>query len=297
MTGFFWGILVGLCLTYWVGYKRKQESLSFMHFGNRTKDIIYIFETKPTYRFRYISPSLDDYLGEGTVAKSYEDAQECFRRIHPDDFMRLHEKVTGQLNYEEPVLQRWRTNEDTYVWFEEYTTPIYKAGEIVAVQGVIRSIETTVQEHERLTHESRHDVLTGVWNRRAFEEALVSVNRERVALFIIDVNDLKQVNDRAGHSAGDDLLKRVACCLQQMTTSVYRIGGDEFAILLESIEYETALQLQETITCQCADMTASVAVGLAWESSPLSLEAMWDAADQEMYQTKRQMKQTSPSGR
>lgn len=95
MTGFFWGILVGLCLTYWVGYKQKQEFLSFMHFGNRTKDIIYIFETKPTYRFRYISPSLDDYLGEGTVAKSYEDAQECFRRIHPDDFMRSYSRQSS----------------------------------------------------------------------------------------------------------------------------------------------------------------------------------------------------------
>ncbi len=164
------------------------------------------------------------------------------------------------------------------------------------MQGVIRSIETTVQEQERLTHESRHDVLTGVWNRRAFEEALVSVNRERVALFIIDVNDLKQVNDRAGHSAGDDLLKRVACCLQQMTTSVYRIGGDEFAILLESIEYETALQLQETITCHCAD-TKLRSLSDWHGNCPAIVRGDVDAADHEMYQTKRQMKQTSPSGR
>lgn len=76
MTLFFWGILVGFLIALWL-YKRPQPhapSLSFMHFGNQTKDVIYIFETKPTWRFRYISPSLDLYLGEGTIMRSYSDA-------------------------------------------------------------------------------------------------------------------------------------------------------------------------------------------------------------------------------
>ncbi|MET2869169.1 sensor domain-containing diguanylate cyclase [Exiguobacterium profundum] len=293
MTLFFWGVLVGFLIALWLS-KRPQphaQSLSFMHFGNQTKDVIYIFETKPTWRFRYISPSLDLYLGEGTVMRSYSDAQDCFRRIHPDDRRLLLDKVAGRVNYEEAILQRWRTNDGTYVWFEEYTTPIYQNDEIVAVQGVIRNIEAAMTERERLMYESRHDSLTGVFNRRAFEDTIAQArNACDVGIIVLDVNDLKVVNDEEGHSAGDCLLKRVGTILQDIESSVYRLGGDEFVLFLEMMPKDACERMVRQIEAACLQEGISVAIGLAWASCPETIEALWQRADDVMYERKRQQK-------
>lgn len=293
MTLFFLGILVGCLIALWL-HKRQRphpQTLSFMHFGNQTKDVIYIFETKPAWRFRYISPSLDLYLGEGTVMRSYSDAQECFRRIHPDDRRLLLDKVLGRVDYEEAILQRWRTNEGAYVWFEEYTTPIYQNGEIVAVQGVIRNIEAAMTERERLLYESRHDSLTGVFNRRAFEETIGQAEGMRnIGIIVLDVNDLKVVNDEEGHSAGDGLLKRVGNLLQTIESSVYRIGGDEFVLFLQMMSEEACEKMVHEIEARCREEEISVAIGLAWASHPESIEVLWQEADDAMYEQKQQQK-------
>jgi len=228
MEQFWSGLLVGLILVL-VAQKtlqsRKEVDGAFAHFGNHVKDVIYIFEVKPTFRFRYISPSLDLYLGEGVVAKNYENPDDCFRRIHPDDYQLLMNKVLGKMSYDEAISQRWRTNDGRYLRLEEYTTPIYKNGEIVAVQGIIRNVEAAVMKREELEYESRHDELTGVLNRRAFNEALDCLSRKAVGLIVIDLNDLKKINDSQGHSAGDLLLQKVGFLLQELNTGVYRMGG------------------------------------------------------------------------
>ncbi|MDH4274543.1 MAG: diguanylate cyclase, partial [Gammaproteobacteria bacterium] len=92
-----------------------------------------------------------------------------------------------------------------------------------------------------LTYQARHDALTGLLNRTAFEmvlnDAIVASKNEHVkhALLFIDLDHFKRVNDSAGHIAGDELLKRVAAELRvhtRIADRLARIGGDEFAILL-----------------------------------------------------------------
>jgi len=223
--------------------------------------------------------------------RSYSDAQECFRRIHPDDRRLLLDKVAGCVNYEEAILQRWRTNDGAYVWFEEYTTPIYENGEIVAVQGVIRNIEAAMTERERLMYESRHDSLTCVFNRRAFEETIAQAeNVCNVGIIVLDVNDLKVVNDEEGHSAGDHLLKRVGTILQDIESSVYRLGGDEFVLFLEMMPEDACERMVRQIEAACEQESISVAIGLAWASRPETIEALWQRADDAMYERKRQQK-------
>ena len=96
---------------------------------------------------------------------------------------------------------------------------------------------------EELEHMARHDVLTGLPNRRAFQErldhALSRAQRsgERFALFFIDVDNFKSINDRWGHDGGDALLKIVALRLVATTRKVdaiARMGGDEFVVLLDN---------------------------------------------------------------
>ncbi len=124
------------------------------------KDIFYVFEVQPEYRFRYISPSLDDHMGKGVAAASYMDPDECFARIHPEDIEVLMSKISGDCDYDQPFRQRWRTNDGTYIWFEEYATPIRENGQIVAIQGVIRNIDEQLKSQQALLDQYRIDALT-----------------------------------------------------------------------------------------------------------------------------------------
>ena len=112
------------------------------------------------------------------------------------------------------------------------------------MQNEIRQqLEDLQQNREELEHMARHDVLTGLPNRRAFQErldqALSRAQRsgERFALFFIDVDNFKSINDRWGHDGGDALLRIVALRLVATTRKVdaiARMGGDEFVVLLDN---------------------------------------------------------------
>jgi diguanylate cyclase (GGDEF)-like protein len=103
------------------------------------------------------------------------------------------------------------------------------------------------------------DALTGVKNRHSYLEAEKKINRliaeknqPPFALAILDVNDLKKINDTAGHQAGDDCLRQ-ACriiCKTFKHSPVFRIGGDEFAVLSQGEDYERIGELTALIEAQ-----------------------------------------------
>ncbi|WP_028101467.1 diguanylate cyclase domain-containing protein [Pseudoduganella violaceinigra] len=98
--------------------------------------------------------------------------------------------------------------------------------------------------HADLAHAARYDELTGLPNRRLFQDRILSAiarcrrGQSRGALLFIDLDDFKQVNDECGHVAGDQLLqaiaRRITSCVREADT-VARIGGDEFVALLENV--------------------------------------------------------------
>jgi diguanylate cyclase (GGDEF)-like protein/PAS domain S-box-containing protein len=99
---------------------------------------------------------------------------------------------------------------------------------------------------QRLWHLSTHDALTGLYNRTYFEEELARLEHSGttpVSIAVVDVDGLKSVNDRDGHAAGDELLKRTAVVLKSAARAedvVSRIGGDEFAIILAGVHATAA---------------------------------------------------------
>jgi diguanylate cyclase (GGDEF)-like protein len=146
----------------------------------------------------------------------------------------------------------------------------------------------------------RHDALTKLSNRAYYEEELARLGRRGhypIGILVADLNGLKRVNDELGHAAGDDLLRRAGEVLRKAageSACVARIGGDEFALLLQECD-EAALRellarlqaLLELNNQFYAGKRLSFALGTATCHDPLRLLACVQHADEEMYVAKR----------
>jgi diguanylate cyclase (GGDEF)-like protein len=147
------------------------------------------------------------------------------------------------------------------------------------------------------------DHLTGLANRRRFERQLERevARTERYGhpfcLLLVDLDNLKQVNDSAGHDAGDEALRRVGGAIQSGTRGIdtgARIGGDEFAVILPETPFERGLEVAERLRTAVAAMELegagrlSVSLGLAeLPGSARDRAALREAADAALYEAKR----------
>lgn len=140
------------------------------------------------------------------------------------------------------------------------------------------------------------DYLTNIYNRNALERDLLK-KQENACYFLADLNGLKLVNDTIGHSAGDKMLQEFARLLADAVGEngrAYRQGGDEFAVLCDKDPQVFMKELEK----RCVDYNKSSAVPISYAIgySRLENEDFRDAADQMMYEDKRQKKQAG-SGR
>jgi diguanylate cyclase (GGDEF)-like protein len=174
--------------------------------------------------------------------------------------------------------------------------------ERAVVQGALERAEKTEAELRFLAD---HDPLTGLLNRRRFRAELdqyVSFTARyggRGAVMVIDIDGLKEVNDRFGHQAGDTLIRRVSEILRERvraTDLVARLSGDEFAVLMPQTDTAGALQLGEDLRSQVAeglplnaevgDASISVGITMFGGQGGIAAESVLVAADQAMYQAK-----------
>jgi diguanylate cyclase (GGDEF)-like protein len=153
------------------------------------------------------------------------------------------------------------------------------------------------QVHYKVLSEIDH--LTGAGNRLAFEkhlECIGSQGRFPVCLIVVDVDGLKLINDRLGHQAGDALLRRVTSLLQRSVREndgIYRVGGDEFAVIIPGTIYSVAQPLMERINMQAALMREKAGLppifishGLAEARDQESFASLFKRADAAMYSNK-----------
>lgn len=147
----------------------------------------------------------------------------------------------------------------------------------------------------RLERASRTDALTGVGNRRAFDEtlsaALSAAARQghQVTVVAVDLDGLKRINDTEGHAAGDaallDIVRAFYSALRDEDT-VFRVGGDEFVILLPFTSVDTAALLMERIRASGAPSFTWGAAGFPTDGA--DARALVEAADQELLDRRRQ---------
>ncbi|MGD7023548.1 sensor domain-containing diguanylate cyclase [Rossellomorea vietnamensis] len=272
----------------------------------RSKDIIYYCETRPALRFRYLSPSIDSILGSGIQVRSMVNAQTSIELLHPDDRELLDRKLSGKLDYSQPIIQRWKDDEGNYKYFEEFATPIFKNGEMTAIQGVIRNIDEKMRLQEELIYKAHHDGLSGLYNRLYFENQSTELDEEEnipVALLLCDLDELKYYNDTHGHRTGDELIKETSKILRTLQSEeilIARIGGDEFAILIKNTDRHSPEEVRKTIQQKIANynrysktIKIMLSVGVASSSTSLGkMNELYTSADQNMYEEKRRKKKS-----
>lgn len=169
------------------------------------------------------------------------------------------------------------------------------------LQGELREVEQ-IRQRERFKEEALSDSLTGLFNRRAWDE-LISLEEERckryghpTAILMIDLNNLKTINDSLGHNAGDELIQKTATTLKGCVRSndiVARLGGDEFAILSIENNQVNAKNLVDRVIQAFAEANISVAIGLAMRNPLSGLLSALQEADEKMYEHKKFLKSKS----
>lgn len=288
----------------------EQEDVMF-HLVESSKDIVYRYEVKPQMRHSYISPSADFILGEGVVKEIYRNPNAPLEMVHPDDYEIMYNKLHGKVDYSKPLIQRMRYLDGKYKWFEEYATPIFEHGELVAIHGIIRNIDEKVRLRQNLEHQLIHDALSEVHNRFYFEQKMEEFDTktdEAIAIILCDLDELKQVNDKYGHKQGDDLIKEAGKLLNTFSSpyiTVSRIGGDEFVLLIKGMNKGEIEALYKSMSIELSgnghnekDVTVKMSIGYAFVPSSLGkMTALFTEADDNMYQNKMQKKKnTVPYG-
>lgn len=172
--------------------------------------------------------------------------------------------------------------------------------------GKLREMtESLSVRSQNLEHAALTDSLTGMQNRRYFDDALREYLEEfrrierPIGLMILDLDHFKLVNDTYGHDTGDDVLRAVANCLKEMTRYhdiVARLGGEEFAIVAPNMDMEMLGRLAERIrkaisimpvTSGNVRLKVTTSVGLAIWDRKESMEQFYKRADAQLYEAKR----------
>jgi diguanylate cyclase (GGDEF)-like protein len=177
---------------------------------------------------------------------------------------------------------------------------------MVSMAVVAAVVQMLATRNERLVaklaEEAREDTLTGLLNRRGFEEragvevALASRNSTSLAIVSLDIDHFKLINDEWGHEAGDRVLARLGDVFRAASRTgdlVARMGGEEFVVLLVDSELDAATDYAERVRAAFADDSpaglprATLSAGVASAYAPPSLEPLIQRADSRLYAAKR----------
>jgi diguanylate cyclase (GGDEF)-like protein/PAS domain S-box-containing protein len=209
----------------------------------------------------YINPVAEQLTGWRLEDAMGKPVEEIFRAFHEETCEPLENPLTVSIRRTRPIksvrpmLLIRRDGNELYV--ESTAAPIRSGnGKVGGGVLVFHDVSESRELNRRLSYHASHDLLTGLVNRREFENRLeralksAKAREASYALCYLDLDQFKIVNDTCGHSAGDALLGQVGALLKSKVRwrdTLSRLGGDEFGILLESCSLDEAMRTAETL--------------------------------------------------
>jgi diguanylate cyclase (GGDEF)-like protein len=165
---------------------------------------------------------------------------------------------------------------------------------------ILHDVTESNKMEETLRFHSAHDTLTGLYNREYYAAEIERLQQSRrfpISILMIDMDGLKIINDRLGHSAGDDLLRQAAKVFKSTfrpEDMVARIGGDEFVVVLPNTDAEAALQVVQRLKNNLvkynldypAELALNLSIGTASGYQNSRLSDVIEQADRAMYNDK-----------
>jgi diguanylate cyclase (GGDEF)-like protein/PAS domain S-box-containing protein len=183
--------------------------------------------------------------------------------------------------------------------------PIFDAQDFIGGYLTYIDITDLKRKEEKIRYISEHDVMTGLFNRRYFQnklDELTKTQKDKISLIIGDINSLKYINDHYGHSTGDQYIQLTAKLLRESLPAdaiIARIGGDEFGIILINTDEEICSKICAEIDRQAKNLSLekelkealSISLGYSIKGEEdESGEELFNKADQKMYANKYMMK-------
>lgn len=293
---------------------RKSVMEAISKIGERLRtDRVYIFDIDG-----WIISNIFEWCAPG-IAPGVRDQQKADYRIMMPLEAKLKDESsilcedTETLRFSDPVM---------YEFFKEtgivnyMLTPLFEGEKVIGYLGVDnykvddlaearRLIETasyfvtskilTNKLLERLDRVGNHDELTGVGNRNSMNVLMDEIEARTescsVGIIYADLNGLKIVNDTLGHAAGDKMLREAADLLNRFcrTKNIFRVGGDEFIVLLPDINRESFNQIRTQMIEYLGEASDSLlALGFDWCENSTRLATAMKRADQKMYHDKEE---------
>lgn len=301
--------------------RAEEERKSYLRFNALNKNLIVLYLVDPDsgHFAEYIATKDYEKLG---IEKEGEDFfgmtyANSLKAVHPEDRQLFHDNVTKEkilasiekdgvfvldyrlLNGELPTYVRLKAAKSE----ENGKTSLLIA--LLDEDAQIRQEKKYVQELTSARRMATIDGLTGVKNKYAFNEAEDLMNHRietgtvsEFSVAVFDLNDLKLINDTRGHEVGDEYIKS-ACkliCTCFKHSPVFRVGGDEFAVIMEGSDYANQDELMERFEKQVLENMERDKTVVAFGSSRFNpqqdknLRMVFERADSGMYQEKMLLK-------
>ncbi|OON99739.1 MAG: hypothetical protein ATN35_11130 [Epulopiscium sp. Nele67-Bin004] len=275
------------------------------HKADHTMEIEVNVTTKIITNYRFCGEFQSNVVGE-VYDKFIRDV--VYTRIHPEDRKEMLNSISSHallknLSHKTEFFEyEYRTSDANgkYSWYLAYLK-IERDPKTNIVRGIL--VGNNIQAEKDLQYSATHDALSGLYNKRMTQKIIGKCLEQRQvgALFMIDIDNFKGVNDNLGHDVGDAVIQEVAQKLRYVFMEqdvIGRVGGDEFMVFLRGVvDIESKAQhichvIRKTYSDGEKQVTISASIGIAKTYAGATFEELYKKADMAVYDSKRKGKNT-----
>lgn len=254
----------------------------------------------PEVNFVYMNDRFPEFYR--TTKENLKKSDSFWEAVYEDEIFReeIKKRVIGDITSGDVKRMIWenipitRKNEPTK-YITAYGTPV--PGSNLVISTVV-DVTDRKEKEDKILYASNHDYLTGLPNRRYFEDKIIEIDKEEsypLGVLMMDFDGLKLINDAYGHESGNLALKKITAVLSESKRAndfLARIGGDEFVILCPNTNHEEAKNLKHIILDKIAkitmdDIVFSLSIGVMVKTDEkIDFSVIFKEAENDMYAKK-----------